>query len=252
MRLELEGKSVLIAGASRGIGLATASAFLTEGANVVLAARDGDTLQNSAAGLAKSHQGRVRTRAADLSAAPAIIACLAEDGPFDIVVINYGNSDASPAFEEAAASWDRLLSDNLTGPMRLAHEAARHMRGRGGCIVFVGSIAGREMLGAPLGYAVGKHALAAVVKSFARELGPSGVRVNLVLPGNVIFEGGRWAASRAKDPAAVDRTIAERVPLQRFGTPEEIADVIVFIASPRAAFITGAGIVVDGGQTVAF
>ena len=123
---------------------------------------------------------------------------------------------------------------------------------RTGSIIFIGSIAGLETVGAPVAYAAGKSALPAITKSMARELGPLGVRVNLICPGNFIFDGGRWSAKRTENPERIDAIIAESVPLQRFGAPREIADVAAFIASDRAQFMTGSTIVVDGGQTKSF
>jgi 3-oxoacyl-[acyl-carrier protein] reductase len=115
--------------------------------------------------------------------------------------------------------------------------------------VFIASIVGVESVRAPLAYSAAKTALHAYAKNLARAVASQGVRVNVVAPGNVLFDGGSWAAKLAEDPERVRGYIGAEVPLGRFGNPEEIADLVAFLASSRAAFITGACVVADGGQT---
>ncbi len=119
----------------------------------------------------------------------------------------------------------------------------------GGCLLFVSSIDGLEAIGAPTDYSVAKSALIAQSKQMARRLAPQ-VRVNCLAPGNVHFSGGSWDEKVREDPQRVESLIQTTVPMQRFGTPAEIAEAALFLCSARAAFITGACLVVDGGQTV--
>jgi 3-oxoacyl-[acyl-carrier protein] reductase len=115
-------------------------------------------------------------------------------------------------------------------------------------IVCVSSICGLAALGAPVTYSAAKAALNATVRGLARPLAQKGIRINAVAPGNILFEGGTWARKLAENKAGVEDMLAREVPLRRLGKPDEIADVVGFLASPRAAFITGTVIVADGGQ----
>ena len=135
-----------------------------------------------------------------------------------------------------------------------AVEAARAflplLEAAGGNLLFIASITGLEAFGAPVDYSTAKAALIAFSKNLARKMGPRGVRVNALAPGNVIFPGGDWDQKKTDDPARVEGMLRASVPLARFGTPEEIGAAAAFLLSPRAAFITGTCLVVDGGQTV--
>jgi 3-oxoacyl-[acyl-carrier protein] reductase len=115
-------------------------------------------------------------------------------------------------------------------------------------IVCVSSICGLAALGAPVTYSAAKAALNATVRGLARPLAHEGIRINAVAPGNILFDGGTWARKLAENKSDVEDMLAREVPLRRLGTPGEIADVVAFLASPRAAFITGTVIVADGGQ----
>ena len=118
----------------------------------------------------------------------------------------------------------------------------------GGSIVFISSIAGLEEIGAPLPYAAAKAALTASVKGLADDLAPLKIRINAVAPGNILFSGGRWE-EMIKADLALEQQVLSQVPLRRFGTPKEIAATVVFLASEKSSFTTGACLVVDGGQT---
>jgi 3-oxoacyl-[acyl-carrier protein] reductase len=123
------------------------------------------------------------------------------------------------------------------------------VQAEGGSIVFVSSIAGLESLGAPLPYGAAKAALEHYSKDLARRVGKHGVRVNTVAPGNILFPGGTWQRKLDADSPDVMQMISAEVPLGRFGAPEEIGALVAFVSSPKAAFITGACLVADGGQT---
>jgi 3-oxoacyl-[acyl-carrier protein] reductase len=244
-------KTVLIAGASQGIGEAIAEMMATAGARVFIGGRDPQHLSNTATKLTDQTKAKVTAVAGDYADSSQVEASLAAIGDLDVLVICIGDTDCSPGFDTTDEVWDRLLRANLTGPSRLARIAARRMKDRkGGAILFIGSICGQEVLGAPIAYNAGKTGLRAVVKTMARELGHDGVRVNMISPGNIIFAGGRWASKRAADPDRVDALIRNTTPLGRFGTPDEIANAALFLCSEKAAFITGANLIIDGGQTI--
>jgi 3-oxoacyl-[acyl-carrier protein] reductase len=250
MKLELEGRVALVTGASRGIGLAIARMLAAEGAHVALAARGQDALKQACADLG----GNASFHVADVTD-PAAALTLARDveqksGGIDILICNVGGGASVPPGQETLAEWRRVIDLNLFATTNTI-EAARPimLRGRGDrAIVCVSSICGLAALGAPVTYSAAKAALNATVRGLARPLAQDGIRINAVAPGNILFDGGTWARKLAENQQGVDDMLAREVPLRRLGTPEEIADVVGFLASPRAAFITGTVIVADGGQ----
>lgn len=255
MDLGLAGKVAFVAGSSRGIGLAIARAFLREGADVVITGRDAVALEQARAALVAEFEARqVLALCADLTDTSEVERALAQSvaacGALDAIVANVGSGRARMGWDLSREDWQGMLEVNLLGSMALASAALRHLVARGaGSLTFTSSIAGCEAIDAPIAYGAAKAALQSAAKSLARLVGPHGVRVNVVAPGNVLFPGGSWERHLAERRAAVERYIASEVPLRRFGRPEEIADAVVFLASERASFITGACLVVDGGQT---
>jgi 3-oxoacyl-[acyl-carrier protein] reductase len=250
MKLELEGRIALVSGASRGIGRAIAKALAAEGAKVALAARGFDGLTAAA----KEIGGEVSAHAADVTDPAAALALAREVeqrwGRIDILVCNVGSGASVAPGQETAAEWSRVMQLNLFATTNMI-EAARPIMSRGDgdrAIVCVSSICGLAALGAPVTYSAAKAALNATVRGLARPLALEGIRVNAVAPGNILFDGGTWSRKIAENKAAVDEMLSREVSLRRLGRPEEIADVAAFLASPRAAFITGTVVVADGGQ----
>lgn len=247
MKLELDCKTALVAGASRGIGLAIARALHDEGCNLALAARSQEDLDTAAASLGS----RTTLHAADISDADQAKAvadgAAASWGGLDILICNAGSGRSVPPGTESEAEWRRVLDANLFTGLNMIAATRPHLR-KGGAIVCVSSIAGLAALGAPVAYSAAKAALNAAVKSLARPLALEGLRINAVAPGNILFEGGTWDRKLTEDRAGVEAMLTREVALGRLGTPEEIAAVTVFLASPRASFITGSILVADGGQ----
>ncbi|HHT9158250.1 MAG TPA: SDR family NAD(P)-dependent oxidoreductase [Candidatus Brocadiaceae bacterium] len=254
MNLNLDNKRVLITGASRGIGLSIAEGFLMENARVVLLARTHAALLEAAERLTgKYGQDRVLIFSADCADAsnwPDVLGRINADwGGLDIAIANVGNgrslTDALPDSEH----FNKVWRTNFMTAEGTARATLPLLINSGGCLLFISSIAGIEAIGAPTDYSVAKTAIVSLSKQLARKLAPR-VRVNCIAPGNVYFSGGSWDAKIKEDPKRVDALINATVPMGRFGTPEEIADAVVFLCSDRASFITGACLVVDGGQTV--
>lgn len=260
MDLQLDGRIVLVTGSTRGIGKGIAEGFLQERATVVLTGRDRTSLESQQDVFRKLYSPElVRGFVGDLQQIAALeeLAGFLENefGRLDHLVCNIGSGRSVPPLEENHAEWRRMLDINLLSAascvrllLPLLQKSAARAHGSAS-ITFVASICGVEPLGCPVAYAAAKSALIAYAKNIARPLGKSGVRVNAVSPGNVIFPGSTWEDKLAKSPGAVKAMLQQEVPLQRLGTVKEIASVVVFLASPQAAFVTGANWMVDGGQT---
>ncbi len=249
MNLGLDGKACLVAGASRGIGRAIALALVREGARVAAVARGQDGLD--ALGLGPAHV----TIAADVTTAAgvdtAIAGVVAAFGALDVVVANVGKSFARDAAQMDDDDLARSLDFNLWPAARLAQRAVPHLAKTRGSITMISSIWGREAGGAP-GYNVAKAGVIALAKALARDYGRLGVRVNSVAPGSILFPGGGWERRQHADPAGIAAMIERELPFGRFGTVDEVADAVAFVASPRASWIAGTCVVVDGGQSHAF
>jgi 3-oxoacyl-[acyl-carrier protein] reductase len=250
MRLELQDRVALVVGASRGIGLPIAKTLASEGAKVALAARGRDALDAAV----KEIGGTTSLHVADVTdpgAALALTGDVAKKwGGIDVLVCNVGSGASVPPGQETAAEWSRVLQLNLFAATNMI-EAARPIMSRGSgdrSIICISSICGLAALGSPVTYSAAKAALNATVRGLARPLALEGIRINAVAPGNILAPDGTWARKLAENKAAVDEMLLRDVPQRRLGKPEEIADIVAFLASPRAAFITGTVIVADGGQ----
>ncbi len=253
MDLHLLNKRVVITGSSGGIGKAIAKGFLEEGASVIIVARDQDKLSKTAAELSKAY--------GDDKVFFAICDCSKEESVqqlrgfvrktwngVDIVVANVGSGRSVPDAIPSTAQWSRVWSSNFDSALHTARIFTPMLEESRGSLLFISSIAGLEAFGAPVDYSTAKAAIIAFAKNMSRKL--AHIRVNVVAPGNVYFEGGSWDEKIKQDKDRVDSLIRSTVPVNRFASPEEISDAVVFLCSDRANFITGATLVVDGGQTV--
>jgi 3-oxoacyl-[acyl-carrier protein] reductase len=252
MNLRLTDKVALITGSSRGIGLATATAFAAEGCRLVLSARSAEQLADAEAGL-RASGASVVSSIADVGqpdeAASLVQAAVTGFGGIDILVNNVGGGGGGARITDSSDDdWRSAIEQNLIQTVRMMRLALPHMKGRSGaCVINVASISGWSAQLAMSGqYGAAKAALIFDTERWALEFVPHGIRVNTVSPGSILVPGNGWDRYRNANRDYFDDYVRHGFPMGRLGTAEEVADVITFIASPRAHWINGRNIPVDG------
>ncbi len=252
MDLGLKDKAILVAGSSRGIGRSIAEFLLEEGARVCISGRNREFVATAERDL--SSKGQVIGFSGDLSDAGivALIIQLIQEkwGALDALVANLGTGRGTSGWDPPEDDWDRLFLQNFHASRRLAGAAIPLLeRQGGGSIVFISSITGVEATPAPLAYSAAKAALINYSKNLSRQVADKNIRVNCIAPGNIVFQGGSWEQRLRSDRESVARMLKAEVPMNRLGTPGEIAGLAAFLCSGQASFVTGSCFVADGGQT---
>ena len=249
MDLELAGRTALVTGSSRGIGLAIANVLHAEGCQVAINGRDEASVASATAQLSGTIPlvGDVTLP----SVASNIVAEATKKlgGCLDILVCNVGSGKSVPPGKETHQEWQRIFALNLWSTTNMVEATCDVLSASKGVVVCVSSICGIEVVpGAPVTYSAAKAALNAYVRGVARPLGRLGIRINAVAPGNILFEGSVWDTKVCEDAEAVQAILDEDVALARLGKPHDVAELVAYLASPRASFMTGGVWTLDGGQ----
>jgi len=252
MDLGLSQKVAIVTGASRGVGKAIAHVLAVEGCRLSIIARGRKALEDTASEL-WSNGTEVLPIIADLMVAQdieaVVQATMKHYGQIDILVHNAGGAKGQNIFDTSDEDWQEALALNVLALSRLARLVAPIMSNQGGGrIIAISSIFGRET-GGRTAYNALKAASISLTKSLARQFAPNNILVNSVAPGSLLFPGSSWDRREQADPERIAAFVKSELPLGRFGTPEEIAYVVAFLASPLASLVSGACIPVDGAQS---
>lgn len=248
MELELKNKIVLVTGSSRGIGKEIASTFLDEGCKVILNGRDKKSLEKTSKFFNHLTKFIVADVTKPLECQKLVKKIIRLYGRLDILVCNVGDGKSVPPGKETSKEWQKMFELNLQSATNVIEASKKELSKTRGSIVCISSIAGLNVVGAPIPYSVIKSALNTYVKYSARPLGEKNIRINAIAPGNIMFKGSVWEKKKKQNPTLVNKILKNEVSLHRFGNPKEIANLAVFLSSPKSSFITGSVCVIDGGQ----
>ncbi len=256
MNLDLDEKIVLVTGGTSGIGLAIVKSFLEENASVIVLARNEEkiliqktNLQNF---VLKKKVFFFKCDCEKLSEVKRTHAkVISKFGKIEVLINNIGSGRGTSNVIPEISEWKKVWKKNFTSAYNVVSVFIKDVIKKKGSIIFINSIAGKEFLDAPTAYSTSKTALLTFSKTLSLKYGNI-IRVNTISPGNIFSPGGTWDKKIKKDKAFVKKYIQSNVPANRFGCPEEIAYLALFLSSSKASFINGSNIVIDGGQTKSF
>lgn len=248
MDLGLQGRRAIVTGGSRGIGRAIAETLLAEGASIAICARTPEGVDEAKRDMQGLGSGSVFAAPADVGDADQlrgfVEAAIDAMGGLDILVHNPSAGGGGAGVE----GWRNTFNVDVLGGVLGVEAALPALESSDAAsIVFIGTTASMEVFGQPSAYGPMKAAMRAYCNELGQSLAPKGIRVNVVSPGSIYFEGGGWHRVEQGMPEYF-QSVLSTIPMGRLGTPEEVARVVVFLASPAASWITGTNVVVDGGQ----
>lgn len=248
MDLNLQNKIAFVTGSSKGIGLGISKILLSEGCNVILNGKNRTNLKKTAKSLNIADNyivGDVTKPKICDNIAKKIIQKYRK---LDVLICNVGSGNSVKPGMETEKDWKKMFDVNFQSAANIIKSCESILSKSKGTIVCISSIAGLEFTGAPITYSVSKSALNAYVRGISKHLATKGIRINAVVPGNIWFKDSVWDKKLKKNESQVKHFLESKVALKRLGKPQEVGNLVAFLASDCASFITGSIFVIDGGQ----
>ena len=251
MNLKLKGKKVFITGSTRGIGLAIAKKFHSYGSIIAINSRNIDSFENAKKNFNEPIECIKGDMTSEKSAKEAINKFIDKFNSLDILICNIGSGRSAPPLIEKSKDWEKSMSLNLLSAINPISSSLNHLTRSEGVITCISSICGDKMIeNAPLTYSSSKAALNRYIINSSFYLAKRNIRINAISPGNVLFKGSIWEKKLEENKEEVLKMIKNKVPLNKFIKPDDIAESVAFLSSPISSSTTGQILAIDGGQSI--